>query len=165
MSDFVDQCRLEWKRLGVPDALAEEMATDLSSDLRDAETEGLSAEEFLGSSAFDPRSFAATWARERGVVPVSPMSRPAGRGARGLVAFTTVAAIALVITVVLLVTGEPRVSLTTTVSPGAHVPLPGGAAGPTRVSASAAAPIEWLLLGFAVVALGFAGTMWRRRAR
>ena len=34
MSDFVEQCRSEWKRLGVPDPLAEEMAADLASDLR-----------------------------------------------------------------------------------------------------------------------------------
>jgi hypothetical protein len=60
MSDFVEQCRSEWKRLGVPDPLAEEMAADLASDLRDAEGEGVSAEEYLGSSVFDPRSFAAS---------------------------------------------------------------------------------------------------------
>jgi hypothetical protein len=34
MSEFVEQCRREWRRLGVPDPLAEEMATDLASDLR-----------------------------------------------------------------------------------------------------------------------------------
>ena len=34
MTDFVEQCRLEWRRLGVPDALADEMAADLDSDLR-----------------------------------------------------------------------------------------------------------------------------------
>ena len=38
MSDFVEQCRREWKRLGVPDPLAEEMATDLATDLGEAET-------------------------------------------------------------------------------------------------------------------------------
>ena len=45
MSDFVEQCRSEWRRLGVPDPLAEEMAADLASDLSDAEAEGVSAEE------------------------------------------------------------------------------------------------------------------------
>ena len=30
MSDFVEQCRQEWKRLGVPDPLAEEMAAALA---------------------------------------------------------------------------------------------------------------------------------------
>src|SRR5262245_8614439 len=75
MTDFVEQCRGEWKRLGVPDPLAEEMAEDLASDLREAEAEGVSAEELLGSSFFDPSSFAATWAAERGIVPT-----PAGPG-------------------------------------------------------------------------------------
>ena len=72
MSDFVEQCRREWKRLGVPDPLADEKAADLASDLREAEAEGVSAEELLGSSAFDPRAFAATWAAERGVIPEPP---------------------------------------------------------------------------------------------
>ena len=62
MSEFVEQCRQEWRRLGVPDPLADEMAADLASDLGEAEAEGVSAEELLGSSAFDPRSFAASWA-------------------------------------------------------------------------------------------------------
>ena len=47
MSDFVEQCRLEWRRLGVPDALAEEMATDLAADLTEAAAEGVTAEESL----------------------------------------------------------------------------------------------------------------------
>ncbi len=36
MSDFVEQCRTEWKRLGVRDSLAEEMAADLASDVRES---------------------------------------------------------------------------------------------------------------------------------
>jgi hypothetical protein len=28
MSEFVDQCRAEWHRLGVPDAITNEMAAD-----------------------------------------------------------------------------------------------------------------------------------------
>ena len=68
MINFVEECRREWKRLGVPDPVANEMAADLESDLREAESEGASAEEVLGSGAFDPRSFAASWATERGVI-------------------------------------------------------------------------------------------------
>lgn len=68
MSEFVDECREEWRRLGVPDPVANEMAADLTADLREAESEGVSAEEVLGTGAFDPRSFAGDWARERGVV-------------------------------------------------------------------------------------------------
>ena len=111
MSDFVEQCRSEWKRLGVPDPLAEEMATDLASDLTEAEAEGVSAEEFLGSSAFDPRSFAASWAAERGIIPVPPSPGNARRRPLVLVAFTALAAIALVGSALLLLTGEPKVSL------------------------------------------------------
>jgi hypothetical protein len=75
MSDFVQQCRREWRRLGVPDPLAEEMATDLASDLREAEAEGVSAEELLGSSTFDPPSFAAAWAASEGLSPDRPANR------------------------------------------------------------------------------------------
>jgi hypothetical protein len=79
MSDFVEQCRREWRRLGVPDPLAEEMAADLASDLSEAEADGVSAEELLGSSAFDPRSFAASWAAERGIIPAAPSPGKARR--------------------------------------------------------------------------------------
>jgi hypothetical protein len=66
MTAFVDECRQEWKRLGVPDLLAEEMAAELEADLAEAEADGVSATEMLGES--DPRRFAAAWARERGLV-------------------------------------------------------------------------------------------------
>ena len=68
MNEFVDECRREWKRLGVPDHVAAEMAADLEADLDEAAAEGVSAEEVLGSGAFDARSFASAWAAERGVV-------------------------------------------------------------------------------------------------
>lgn len=68
MSQFVEECRREWKRLGVPDPVANEMAADLAADLTEAESDGASAEEVLGNAAFDPRTFAASWARERGVI-------------------------------------------------------------------------------------------------
>jgi hypothetical protein len=70
---FVKECRREWKRLGVPDPVASEMAADLDADLEEAAAEGASPEDVLGSAAFDPRSFAASWAAERGVTqPPSP---------------------------------------------------------------------------------------------
>lgn len=69
MSEFVDRCRAEWKRLGVPDEAANEMAADLETDLQEAQAEGVSIEEVLGRGAFDPAGFAASWASERGVVP------------------------------------------------------------------------------------------------
>jgi hypothetical protein len=68
VNDFVEECRREWRRLRVPDPVANEMAADLKADLDEAEAEGASAEAVLGRGAFDPRSFAASWAAERGVV-------------------------------------------------------------------------------------------------
>ncbi len=172
MSDFVEQCRSEWRRLGVPDPLAEEMATDLASDLREAEAEGVSAEELLGSIAFDPRSFAASWAAERGIIPVSPSRGNAGRRPIVLAAFTAVAGIALLVAALLLATGQPKVSVVAasrTAKP--HLPLPPPAAfGPPRTSrlvlhTSASAPVEWILLFFAIVALSFAAWLWSRWSR
>jgi hypothetical protein len=75
MPAFIEECRYEWKRLGVPDSLAEEMATELEADLAEAQADGVSAAEILGES--DPRRFAATWARERGLV-----SEPAPKKSR-----------------------------------------------------------------------------------
>jgi hypothetical protein len=69
VNQFVEQCRREWKRLRVPDVVAEEMAADLTADLAEAEAEGVRAEEILGSGASDPRAFAAAWAAERAVIP------------------------------------------------------------------------------------------------
>jgi hypothetical protein len=70
MPAFIDECRYEWKRLGVPDSMAEEMAAELEADLAEAEADGVSAAEILGES--DPRRFAANWAHERGLVSVPP---------------------------------------------------------------------------------------------
>jgi hypothetical protein len=74
--EFVEECRREWKHLGVPDPIANEMAADLTADIEEAEAEGGSAEDVLGTSLFDPRRFAAAWAGARGVTappaPVDP---------------------------------------------------------------------------------------------
>ena len=43
MNRSFDECRREWKRLRVPDAIANEMAADLAADLAEAEAEGASA--------------------------------------------------------------------------------------------------------------------------
>ena len=66
MNGFVDACRREWKRIGVPDAVANEMAADLEADLAEAEADGVSPEEVLGNGVFDAPSFAASWAAARG---------------------------------------------------------------------------------------------------
>ena len=93
MNDFVDQCRGEWKRLGVPDPVADEMAAELTADLDEAAAEGVPAVEVLGAGAYDARAFAASWAAERGIVPPS-----AGRLPRRTL--PTLAALALVLAIV-----------------------------------------------------------------
>jgi hypothetical protein len=175
MSDFVEQCRQEWKRLGVPDPLADEMAADLATDLREAEADGVSAEEFLGSSAFDPRSFAASWAAERGIIPAPALRSPIRRRPLVLLAFTAVAAIALIVAALLLVSGQPRVSIVATRTAHPRFITPPnffvGPPGTRRIvlhagtSASASAPVDWILLLFAIVALGFAAWLWSRWSR
>jgi hypothetical protein len=67
VSEFIEECRREWKRLRVPDPIADEMAAEFAADLQEAETEGVPPEVVLGPSASDPRAFAASWAAERGV--------------------------------------------------------------------------------------------------
>jgi hypothetical protein len=96
VNDFVEQCRREWRRLRVPDAVADEMAADLAADLKEAQAEGAAPEDVLGSAANDPRSFAASWAAERAVIPPPRLTATLSR--RSLVlaataAFTVVAAI------------------------------------------------------------------------
>ena len=171
MSDFVQQCRREWKRLGVPDSLAAEMAADLTSDIDEAQAEGISLEELLGSSAFDPQSFAAFWASERGIIPVPAADGNGHRRPVALVAFTVAAVITVLVATLLLVTGQPKVALVATRSSHAPVIVP-PFHGPgdilnarTSVSASAAAPIEWVLLFLAILALGFAAWLWSGHGR
>jgi hypothetical protein len=163
MSDFVKQCRREWRRLGVPDPLAEEMAADLASDLREAEAEGVSAEELLGSSVFDPPSFAAAWAAERGIIP-RPPSQPPRRRPLSLMAFTGIAAIALIVAAALLLTGEPKLTLRTSRPHHPLAPLPPGVGGQV-LHTSASTPIEWILLVLAIIALGFAARLWSNWSR
>jgi hypothetical protein len=73
---FVEECRREWRRLGVPDPIANEMAADLTADIEEAEAEGGTAEDVLGTSLFDPRRFAAAWAGARGVTAPPPPVEP-----------------------------------------------------------------------------------------
>jgi hypothetical protein len=172
MSDFVEQCRLEWRRLGVPDALAEEMAADLASDLAEAEAEGVTAAELLGSSASDPHAFAASWAAERGIIPVAPSKGNARRRPLVLVAFTALAAIVLIVTALMLFTGQPKAALVVSRTGGAHlqspstVPfMPPGTHRQVLSLGNPSAPIEWMLLFFAIIALGFAAWLWSNMGR
>lgn len=74
MSEFVDECRREWRRLGVPDSLANEMASDLDADLADANADGVALPEIVGDG--DPLRFARDWAVARGLVPEERSERP-----------------------------------------------------------------------------------------
>jgi hypothetical protein len=166
MSDFVEQCRAEWRRLGVADPLAEEMATDLATDLKEAEADGVSAEELLGRSVFDPRAFAASWASERGIIPAPPTRTTSRRRPIVLMAFTVIAAIAVIIAALALLAGQPNVSVADVrtarpqpIMPPAPFVLP-GAGRHVVLNTSASAPVEWILLVLALVALGFAAWLW-----
>ena len=88
MNEFVEECRREWRRLGVPDPVANEMAADLTADLEEAEAEGGSPEDVLGNSAFDPRRFAAAWAAARGVTSPPTFEAPAPRRTPWAIAMT-----------------------------------------------------------------------------
>src|SRR5438094_8242438 len=94
MDRFIKECRREWRRLRVPDAIANEMAADLEADLTEAEAEGVSAEDVLGRGVFDARAFAASWAAERGVIPTRFPRRGLCGRSRLLIAIVVLALIA-----------------------------------------------------------------------
>jgi hypothetical protein len=113
VNDFVEQCRREWKRLRVPDSVADEMAADLAADLKEAEAEGALVEEVLGSGATDARSFAASWAAERAVIPPPRLT---ARLSRTALVLSAVAALTLVTAVgaVLVIFASPDASASET---------------------------------------------------
>jgi hypothetical protein len=109
VSKFVQECRHEWKRLGVPDAVANEMAADLEADLAEAEAEGASAEDVLGSAVFDARSFAASWAAERGVIGPVQATQRFSRRSRMFVAFAAPAVLAAIGAAIVIFSASPGV--------------------------------------------------------
>jgi hypothetical protein len=121
---FVEECRREWKRLGVPDAVADEMAAELEADLREAEAEGAPPVDVLGSAAYDPRSFAAAWAVERGVVQESGPSRRGHRRQVLLAAATAVFALTGIAGGLLMIVSDSSTSTRLTIA--SPVPPPSG---------------------------------------
>lgn len=98
MNEYVAECRREWTRLGVSNAMADEMAAELEADLDEAP----SLDEVLGSDAADARAFARRWAHERGVVPTLR------RGLRpGVAAALTAFALAAIAGALLMVFASP----------------------------------------------------------
>jgi hypothetical protein len=89
------------------------MAADLAADLKEAQAEGASAEEVLGSAASDPRSFAASWAAERAVIP---QPRLTGRLSRRSLVLTATAALTVVTTIgaALVIFASPHASASET---------------------------------------------------
>jgi hypothetical protein len=109
VTSFVEECRREWRRLGVPDPIAEEMAADLTADLEEAEAEGAAPEDVLGSGVSDPKAFAASWAMERGVVPADARPKTDRRPLLvGVGALLVVLVAALIVGVLLLRNTESR---------------------------------------------------------
>jgi hypothetical protein len=110
MTSFVNDCRKEWSRLGVPEAEANEMAADLEADLAEAKADGVSPEEVLGNGYFDPRSFAASWASSRGFVRPSRPARDTIQVRTLVLALGAVAAAAFVALGLALLFGTPVIN-------------------------------------------------------
>jgi hypothetical protein len=173
MSDFVERCRREWKRLRVPDAVAEEMAADLAADLNEAEAEGISAEEVLGSSVFDPRSFAASWAAERGVIPPAPAPQRQSLSRKPLILGASAALVLVVLFLVvlfgaaLITRAAPPAAVAFRAAPPPVRPLLPGPSQPLIVHAHTsvgAAPLLLLLLLLAIIAIVITW-LWSARTR
>jgi hypothetical protein len=171
MSDFVEQCRREWERLRVPAPVANEMAADLAADLEEAEAEGVSAEEVLGRSAFDPRSFAASWATERGVIPSAIPTAPRQESASRtllLAALATLAASGLIVAALIALPGRSR-SVAMAPTPHLRVSVaPPASSGPLVLHGGpyAADALAWILLVLvAILGVIGAGWLWSRWVR
>ena len=167
MNDFVEQCRREWKRLGVPDPLAEEMATDLTHDLQEAEAEGVSTEQLLGRMAFDPPAFAATWATARGIVHRPPSPQNTRRRPLIAIALTALAAITVTVAALVLVHSGHQVALLSTEHPPHLVPPPARFAPPTNPghpTNTSVAP-DLILLVPAIIVIALATWAWSKSRR
>lgn len=172
MTDFVEECRREWKRLDVPDPIANEMAADLAADLGEAEGEGVSVEEVIGSGAFDPRSFAASWAAERGVARAAPdvpstalELRRTLRPLPILAALATFAALGLIGAALALATSR---SGSGSVAPVARSPVPHpqpGGSGPLGVHEGGNTAGSVLLVLLAALTTVLAVWLWSRWVR
>ena len=65
MNEIVTTCRKTWRRLGVPRAQADAMASELAADLASAAEDGVDPWSYVAS---DPKGFASGWAEARGLV-------------------------------------------------------------------------------------------------
>ena len=136
MSEFVEECRKEWSRLGVSGHLSNEMAADLEADLAEAQADGVSPEEVLGNGIFDPTAFAASWAAARGIVRAGPQTRTGTRHRTWALAAAALvsAAAAMVGLLILVVRPMGSVSVAAAAFPRRLVrPIPGIVMTPQRI--------------------------------
>lgn len=172
MNEFVDECRREWRRLGVPDPVANEMAADLTADLDEAEAEGGSPEDVLGTSAFDPRRFAAAWAAARGVTSPPILEVPAPRPTPWAIALTVCVGVVIVLAGLALFVGSSSRSVavaTRRIVPGPGplrllAPGQGRLVGPGRFILPIVGmdfhPLAWMLFLVGVVGLGLIAVVY-----
>jgi hypothetical protein len=167
MSEFLDACRREWRRLGVPDPVAAEMAAEIAADLEEAEAEGVPPEEVLGSSVFDPAGFAAAWATERGVIPAMPAPIRSGRRWVGLAALACFALITLIgVGVMMLAFGHAEVvAVAHAASPRGLLPQVHGFSRPVGSPDSDLRPVAVALLVVGVAGIALTAVLWSRGGR
>jgi hypothetical protein len=166
VTEFVEECRREWRRLGVPDPIANEMAADLSADLEEAQAEGGSPEDVLGNSAFDPRRFAQSWAMARGVTNPPALTRPWLRRRPALIAVGAVFGV-LMIGVVVAALARVHGSVAVAVARPARVFMPGANriafAGPgfggVRVN-NLLGPLAFVVLACGLLGLGILAALY-----
>jgi hypothetical protein len=176
VSEFVEECRREWRRLGVPDPVANEMAADLTADLEEAEAEEGSPEDVLGNSAFEPRRFAAAWAVARGVTDPPPPDRSFFRRPLAIALTTLLGALTAGAGLVLLVglrghsvafaarriVAGPGPTRFFGPGPG-RIAVPGPLGPPfdgTHIAGVDLYPLAWLLLIVGIVGLALLGVLY-----
>ncbi|MGA5560298.1 hypothetical protein ACPCUV_03805 [Streptomyces platensis] len=69
VDDAIHTATKTWRRLGIEEATAEEMAEELAADLTAASSDGRSVADYMGGNV---EALATSWANERGLVPVRP---------------------------------------------------------------------------------------------
>jgi hypothetical protein len=162
MNRFVRECQREWRRLGVPDAIAAEMAADLTADLAEAEAEGASPGAVLGSAAVDPRAFAASWASARGVTNLPPASAGSQRTSVVLAGCVALLIAAIIAGAAMLVSGAGVVVLQSHAGGGAMLTSPGSLRSPAAVPPLAlggSSGIDLHALGWLLLLGGVAGIL------
>jgi len=179
VNEFVDECRREWRRLGVSDPVANEMAADLTADLEEAEAEGGSPEDVLGNSAFDPRRFAASWAGARGVTGPPPPDRQSFWRLPVAIALTVLLGVLTLGAGLVLLVGRASSSIAFATrrimagpgplrifGPGGRIVVPGPRGLPivgTQITGVGVHPVAWVLLIAGVVGLGVLAVLYWSR--